>query len=449
MHCESRLRQIAFKIESRGLDELVVLGIVLHQRRVGAEIGAAHPLQVDVHETVGARQEARCLRRRVLPQVNHRRERGQKDQQSEQNWEASPKAHRGMGKNDSRWGDGVGLQFCNWAIGKFGNLNWAFRHMSQRLQSAKLLAYGALVGMTYGLSMRLLARLFPPNELFSVMSISFVLVLPFCMGFLSVFLVERRQEETPWFWLALSVLPVTGALLGTIVTALEGWICVVMFAPIGLICSILGGLAGGVAARYSKNMSITCIVFLPLLINPWEAKVFLKNETRTVRTSIDIRATPSIVWRNVETVPRISVGELSPSWTRKLGFPRPLEATLSHQGLGGIRHARFEGGVLFIETVDAWEPEHDLAFSIKAETSKIPATTLDSHVTVGGPFFDTLRGEYTLEPLSGGVTRLHLLSQHRLSTNFNWYAHLWTDAVMADIQNSILMVIKARCENQR
>lgn len=317
------------------------------------------------------------------------------------------------------------------------------------LQSAKLLGYGVAIGAGYGLAMRLIVDFGPHSNILAVVSVAFVFLTPFCMGFLSVFLVERRQGETVWFWLALSTLPVVGALIGTMVMELEGWICVVMFAPVGLTCSILGGLLGGVVARHSRRISITCIVLLPLAVNPWEAKVLLKSETRTVETSIDIRANSMIVWQNIKTVPMISASEISPSWTSKLGFPRPLEATLSKEGIGGVRHARFEGGVLFIETVDVWERERDLAFTIKAQTAQIPATTLDPHVTVGGPFFDTLRGEYVLETLPGGLTRLHLSSKHRLSTDFNWYSHLWTDAVMADIQNSILGVIRNRCEAQQ
>ena len=129
-------------------------------------------------------------------------------------------------------------------------------------------------------------------------------------------------------------------------------------------------------------------------------------------------------------------------------FPNSsVEATLSHEGVGGVRHASFDGGVLFIETIDLWQPQRRLAFSIKAQTAQIPPTTLDEHVTVGGDFFDVLRGEYTLELLPHGTTRLHLESQHRVSTDFNWYAHLWTDAIMADLQNTILLVVKNRCES--
>ncbi len=313
----------------------------------------------------------------------------------------------------------------------------------------RLLGYGVAVGLAYGLSLRFLAHMYPLNRFFTVMSVSFLFLLPFSMGFLTVFLVERKQSQSPWLWVAMSVLPVTGGLLGTVIALWEGVICVVMFAPIGLLCAILGGFAGGAVARFSKKPVLTCIAILPLLVNPWEQKVLARYEVRTVKSSIDIQAPPSVIWNNIKSVSTITPEELKPAWSRKIGFPRPLDATLSREGVGGIRHARFAGGVLFVETVDVWEPQRRLAFSIKAQTADIPPTTLDSHVTVGGPFFDALRGEYAIEHLPDGTSRLHLYSQHRLSTDFNWYAHLWTDAVMADIQNSILRVLRRRCENEQ
>ena len=161
---------------------------------------------------------------------------------------------------------------------------------------------------------------------------------------------------------------------------------------------------------------------------------------------IEVQASPSVVWDQIKTVPEIRKDELQPSWSRRIGFPDPIAATLSQEGVGGVRQASFSGGVLFIETVDVWEPGRRLAFSIHPETAKIPNTTLDEHVTVGGPYFDVLRGEYRIEPFSNGKVRLHLTSWQRVSTDFNWYAHLWTDAVMSDLQKRILHVIQQRAE---
>jgi hypothetical protein len=102
--------------------------------------------------------------------------------------------------------------------------------------------------------------------------------------------------------------------------------------------------------------------------------------------------------------------------------------------------------VLFIEAVSVWEPERRLGFDIRADTTNIPAHTLDEHVTIGGRYFDTLHGEYRIESQTDGSTLLHLVSQHQLSTTFNFYARLWTDAIMRYIQENILYVIRNRCE---
>ena len=57
-----------------------------------------------------------------------------------------------------------------------------------------------------------------------------------------------------------------------------------------------------------------------------------------------------------------------------------------------------------------------------------------------------LDGEYRIESLSPDRVRLHLTSRERLSTDFNWYAGMWSDAVMKTLQGSILEVIQRRCE---
>ena len=41
---------------------------------------------------------------------------------------------------------------------------------------------------------------------------------------------------------------------------------------------------------------------------------------------------------------------------------------------------------------------------------------------------------------------LHLASDQRLSTGFNFYSHWWTEWLMNDLQSYILRIIKARAE---
>jgi hypothetical protein len=212
----------------------------------------------------------------------------------------------------------------------------------------------------------------------------------------------------------------------------------------------MGGLIAGVWGRLRKpsNLTLTCVAILPFLLAPVEAHLTAPSSTRTVANEIRIHALPQTIWQNIERVPTIAPSELGTTWTHRIGFPRPIEATLSYEGIGGVRHASFERGLLFIETITAWEPQRRIAFTIKADSAHIPTTTLDEHVTIGGRYFDVLDGEYTLEPLANGDTMLHLVSHQRLSTDFNGYAGLWTDAVMQNLQNSILEVIQHRCEHE-
>jgi hypothetical protein len=314
-----------------------------------------------------------------------------------------------------------------------------------------LIAAGIAIGAAYGLFVRWGGKLFPGSQVFAVMSLSFIVLLPFAVGFASVYVVERREPQPIWMWTFVSSAAVMLGIVGTILALWEGLICALMFAPIGLIAGVIGGVIAGYWLRSRRRRTsaipMACIMILPLLINPWEGRVFARRDVRAVENVVEIKAPAAVVWQSIERVPRIDPHELQSSWSHAIGFPNPVEATLSNEGIGGVRHATFEGGVLFVETIDEWEPQRHLGFSIRAQTEKIPPTTLDEHVTVGGKFFDVLHGEYVLEPLANGGTRLHLLSHHRVSTDFNWYAHLWTDAVMSDLQRRILFVVKNRSES--
>lgn len=285
-----------------------------------------------------------------------------------------------------------------------------------------------------------------------IISIGFLIILPFFMGYLSVRWYLCGKEKSiirfyQWFFLPFASILVSLAI--SLLFKLEGFICVLFAAPIMFFFAMIGGLA----ARFcwellnKRSPGTLSIIALPLLAMFIEAQLPAPYEYRSVNTEIMIHAPLNIVWKNIKSVSAIEPTELSNTWVNQIGFPKPVAATLSHDGIGGIRQASFTGGLLFTETVNKWQPEHDLRFSIHANTETIPKTTLDEHVTIGGKFFDVLDGEYTLEQRADGVL-LHLSSHERLSTHINLYASLWTDTVMRTIQEQILNVIRNRCENE-
>jgi uncharacterized membrane protein (UPF0136 family) len=314
-----------------------------------------------------------------------------------------------------------------------------------------LVILGAVIGFLYGFGLRMLAN--SQSSHFAVMTMGFTCFMPFAMGCITVYFAEIGEPQRVRTWIWLPWVPLLAALAATMLALLEGLICVMMFAPLALILASLGGLLGGLAARLirsnrTKRLTMACVMALPLITAPWERHVLYRLEEREVENVIDIKASPQVIWQNIASVREIRPEELPASWSHRIGFPNPVEATLSHEGVGGVRHATFTGGLYFLEAVGAWEPQQRLGFTIAAQTELIPSATLDEHVRVGGPYFDTLRGAYRLEPIGNGKTRLHLSSRHRISTDFNWYAHLWTDAIMSDLQKRILVVIRQRCESE-
>lgn len=284
-----------------------------------------------------------------------------------------------------------------------------------------------------------------------IVSIGFLAVVPMAMGYLSVWeylraIPAEELKEYKWFFL-----PWGGVTLSMAIAALmkwEGSICILFASSIMLLFSLLGGFAarvvwGKLGPRSPGRISAFAVPLVLLLI---EGHIPDPYQVRTVETERMIHAPANVVWNEIKSVRLIEAQELPGSWIETAGFPRPLAATLSHEGVGGVRQAGFTGGLVFTETVNRWEPERDLRFSIRANTDAIPRTTLDEHVTIGGEFFDVLDGEYTLEQHPDGVL-LHLRSHERLSTHLNPYAGVWTDAVMRAIQEQILTVIEHRAEN--
>ncbi|HTF88797.1 MAG TPA: hypothetical protein VK843_10345 [Planctomycetota bacterium] len=320
-----------------------------------------------------------------------------------------------------------------------------------RSPQARVYLIAAIAAISYGLC----ARLFfgwperPPwvKQMFDVMSIAFIFVVPAIIGFLAIYLPRVKSLAHA---LALPLLPAIFALFLTLLLAWEGLICVAFLLPAVVVLSMLGGLIGWLVVRVQgdamRGPTIGAVVLLPLLISPLERATPPADELRTVATSIAIAADPAIVWREIASVPEIRSEEHGFAWSHLIGFPRPIAATLSGSGVGAVRHATFERGVLFIEEVTVWREDERLEFTIDADPDTIPAEALDEHVTVGGPHFDVLSGAYAIERLPRGGVVLHLSSVHRLSTTFNRYAGLWSDFTMRDTQQYILEIIKRRCE---
>ena len=305
-----------------------------------------------------------------------------------------------------------------------------------------------LLGLLYGVVAQLVARLGFARDVFIVMSFSYVIILPFCLGFLSIASATTEQRQKILSVIIRPILLVLLCMLISLIVGWEGTICVAMAIPIYIPLAVAGGF---VAKLYYKNKTtLYAILSIPIVLAPLETDYIpLPKEIRTVHTSITLSASAQDIWPHIIRVKPIT--EPQSGFFYKMGFPKPVEATLSHEGVGGVREAKFEGGLTFFETIVEWVPLQKIRFTIQAHPNTVPITTLDPHVVPGGAFFEALEGCYEIQPHPHDPTKiiLHLSSRYRLSTHFNIYASWWGDWLMKDIQDNILQVIYQRVQQHK
>jgi hypothetical protein len=318
--------------------------------------------------------------------------------------------------------------------------------MNKRILRTALPVIG--IPVLYALVLRLFFGIQTWSDLFKVMSVSFLVCLPFIVGALTMFFSSLERVRKLAYRLFIPWIPIFIFFVITLLFQIEGWACWLMVLPLFLVAASIGGLVGGyfkLKKRDDKTyLSVLCL--LPLLISPIESFIGSIPGTYKADTYIDIKAPAEKIWANVTRVREIEEEQGTGWLTKFLGFPRPLHAELDFEGIGAKREARFTNGLIFHETVSEYTHLKKMVFSIKAYPHEIPSTTMDEHVVIGGQFFDVLNGTYELEKLNETTNRLHLYSHFTLNTTFNFYASWWARWIMQDIQNNILQIEKSRSE---
>lgn len=306
------------------------------------------------------------------------------------------------------------------------------------------------IAAIYGIICRVLFALQGTQGWLDIVSLAFIYTMPLSLGALVCFCGYKLDRPSRFWALGAPPLAMALILLGSLLLNLEAAICVLVAVPVVLPFSLLGGwLMSMILKKREDNgrLQMTFFVLLPFAVAPVERMWESPHETRLMENSVSIAAPAEKIWEQICEVPAIGRDEIPGQWIYHLGFPRPIAAMLDHEGVGGRRHATFEGDVSFYEVVTHWEPARKLSFTIKADPEFIPRTAFDEHIIIGGRFYDVLNGTYEIESAGGNLCILHLSSTHRLSTRFNWYAGWWSEWVMNQIQGSILEVIRNRCES--
>lgn len=269
--------------------------------------------------------------------------------------------------------------------------------------------------------------------------------LPFCLGLGSVLLDGYHRPHSYPRCLLVSWLTILLTSLALLALAIEGVFCLVMAAPMAVVLAAVGGSLGYLIQRRSRTAGETGMTLLVVLLS---IPAFLGAERATplepsllrVRTAIEVKAPPEVVWRNV-----VAFAQLPPpsEWLFRMGIAYPMRAEIQGHGAGAVRHCVFSTGA-FVEPIEVWDEPRLLKFSVTENPSPMQEWTpyKDLHPPHLDGFLTSRAGQFLLTPRPGGRTRLE---------GTTWYYHhmwpasywqLWSDWIIHKIHLRVIQHIK-------
>jgi hypothetical protein len=242
---------------------------------------------------------------------------------------------------------------------------------------------------------------------------------------------------------AMAAVLLLGAML--ISAAMEGFICLAMALPMAAPLAMLGGLCGYALRNWSALQNPATMLLLAGLLPsgaPLERALAPGSALLVVTTSIDIAASPARVWQTI----------LQPTKLRppvdllfRAGVAYPLASHIEGRGPDAIRYCDFSTGKL-VEPVLLWEEQRRLRFTVAS--NPLPMQEWTPYARIHPPHLDgflvSRQGEFRLEPLPGGGTRLYATTwyQHHLAPGVYW--RLWSDSIIHRVHGMVLENVRER-----
>jgi hypothetical protein len=223
-------------------------------------------------------------------------------------------------------------------------------------------AVGGLTAAVFGI-----AGFFLINDRTGSMGSVLFLLLPVATGFATALVVRGRKLITASLWV--------GALLCTvilIVTGMEGWVCVLMSAPliaVGLtIGALLGSLFRSLVIDKLRNKHLVTLLMLAVLpfflmgANKAEEESRRAPRFETFANTLLVDGPRERVWNQLQTFEKV---QGSKGLLMRIGLPVPVSCTMSGEGVGATRTCYFETGHIE-ERVTEWNPPSSMKFEIVA-----------------------------------------------------------------------------------
>jgi hypothetical protein len=313
-----------------------------------------------------------------------------------------------------------------------------------RTEYGQTLLPSALWGAISGAAVGLLATYVSTLNL-QTYGFTLFLAAPVLVGFHSAFALESQRKASLGESVLASLLAIVVLGLGLVAFALEGVICLLMALPIAVPLAILGAFAAHALRKYAFVHQPT-VLLLFIGLTPFGATMEHQFPTRTdvvqVATSIDIGAPPQQVWRTILQPSHLA----APSQILfRAGVAYPLASHIEGQGASAIRYCDFSTGKL-VEPVLIWDEGRRLRFTVKS--NPLPMREWTPYARLHPPHLDgfmvSRQGEFLLQALPNGHTRLTATTWYSDHLEPAQYWKLWSDHIIHQVHAMVLENVRQR-----
>lgn len=307
-------------------------------------------------------------------------------------------------------------------------------------------AAALVAALAFGLSTKpFLADDFFP---FGTLSLSFFLLVPSILGFLTVGLAPTADAAS---WAFVILAPWIPTFVGVTIAAVfqwEVWFCIFLALPLFLALSSTGGVAAKLLRSRLGRLRppvILLAVAIPYATSLLEARIPITTSIREVHSQIMVAAPAEVVWSQVTDIAPIQPQEHPISLFHILGLPRPIQAKMACTDVGCVRTGMWEDGLVFEGRITEIVPEQRYWVTLEANLDHV-VPTIAPLSQIGAAAFDMIDDGYVVERVDEGHSILHLYSSYRVSTPIKSYASFWLDTLLRDIQRHLLIIEKNRSE---
>jgi hypothetical protein len=274
------------------------------------------------------------------------------------------------------------------------------------------------------------------------------LVIPFIIGFLPPYINGKLSKISKKESYNLSFITLGIVLIGLLIFAIEGMICIAMSLPLIALLVWLGSYIG-FKANFGKwiNPTNTTIGLFIICIGSMSFDYINEPENLIpVRTTVIVNSNIESVWKNVVTFEKI---EEPTDWIFKTGISYPTDATIKGTGVGAVRYCNFTTGS-FIEPITTWNEPNLLQFDVKEQP--IPMNEFNPFWEIHPPhldgYFKSYKGQFKLTKIGENKTELEGTTWYKVDITPEIYWKTWSDFIIHRIHKRVLNHIKLKSENK-